>query len=143
MDPLFLDALRAEGMTIATQTAIALLALASSALTGALAWLAKRAADYMGSRAHLASLECATTRMTQAANAAVEEIEQTLVKSLKAEDAWTAESARAARDEAMAIAMRHLGTRGLAEIRECLGHGVDDVRAMLRSFIEARVASKR
>lgn len=80
-------------------------------------------------------------RIAQLAFTVVQEIQQTVIASLKAgEEKPNAEQLAAARDAALATLKSHLGSKGLIEIREALKLTDDTaVEKLLTSFIESAV----
>ncbi|PCJ22419.1 MAG: hypothetical protein COA94_09130 [Rickettsiales bacterium] len=123
-------------LEMATTGALSLLAMTVS---GLLAWGARSIKHWLDSQAHMASFACASTKLASLASDAVLEVEQTLVKQLKNDEAWNADTAKTARDTAAAIVKRHLGTRGLAELRGCLGLALADIEGLIRTQIEVSV----
>lgn len=117
----------------------AALSALSGVLTILIGMVSMHLRHWLASKAHFASFECATTKLEKLSTTAVADIEQTLVRTLKAEGRWTPETALAARDAALAVMMQHLGPKGLAELQECLGLAYEDVKDMALSYIEKQV----
>lgn len=89
------------------------------------------------SNARLQAFLCATTKMETIFRNAYLEVEQTLVRQLKADEStWNSNTARHARDTAVEIGMRHLGEQGVAELSECMGHAPEVIEGIGRTLIE-------
>lgn len=128
------------------QVALAVISLLGMVITGFITyasnavrkWIKAKAAE-TESKAHLAAFTCATTKLETISKNAVEEVEQTLVRQLKEADKWDAAGAKRARDTAVKIALKHLGSQGLQELKACMGHAPDVIEGMLRTYVERTV----
>lgn len=86
------------------------------------------------------ALKCLTERLEMLSTTAVAEVEQTLVRQLKAEKgAWNAETALRARDTAFEVMKRHAGEKGMAQLQECSGLALPALEGMFRTWIEMKV----
>lgn len=130
---------------ITTWQQVADLALSAGAtvlfasLSLVLAWGRDAILAWLASLSHSAAFKCATQKIFHHAQLAVDEIEQTVVRQLKADGQWDRDTARMARDQAVAVIKHHLGEVGLNELKDCLGLGLDDLEGMFRSYVEAAV----
>ena len=145
-DPQILEALRGLLSTFI----LGLVSLLAAAMVAGLAlgrkklnaWVSSKVAS-AESDAHYDAFECATGKLETLTKNAVLEVEQTLVRQLKADKKWDAETAVEARDAAVAVALNHLGSQGMGELEKCLGHGPDIINGMLRTYVEKHVSSYR
>jgi hypothetical protein len=96
---------------------------------------------WLESKSHGASFAGAIQKIETLTINAVDEVEQTLVRQLKADKEWNVGTAKQARDTAVSIAMRHLGTRGAAEVQSSLGLDREKLEGMLRTLVEKHVGS--
>jgi len=117
------------------------LSLLSLVITGLLTLGSQSIKQWLDSKAHAAAFSCATTKLETLTKGAVMEIEQTVVRKLKADEKWTPETARFARDSALEIVKRQLGQKGLAELQGCLGLALKDIEGLIRTKIETTVQS--
>lgn len=112
---------------------------------GLLSLMIARANQWLRSRVHSASFQCATDRLTALTQNAVAEAEQTVVKTLKEDGGkWSEpETQRAVRDGVADVVKRHLGTRGMKELEGCLGIGAKEIEGMIHTHIEAAISRKK
>ena len=115
------------------------LSLLTLVVTGLVSWGAKSIKQWLDSKAHMASFSCATGKLETLVMGATMEMEQTLVRQLKEDDKWDAETAKMVRDTAVGIVKRQLGERGLEELKGCLGLALADIDGIIRTKIEAFV----
>lgn len=120
-----------------SEAAVSILSLV---VTGLITWAARSLKQFLESKAHFASFNCAMTKLEALSMNAVEEVEQTLVRQFKAEDKWGVETATEARDTAVEIVKKHLGKAGLAEVQGCLSLGLADVERLITTKVEAFVS---
>lgn len=113
--------------------------LAHPIVLAALSWLAVWAAKLIAAKTKNEYLAGVLHRTTDAAIAAVKEIEQTYVSAIragKADGKLTDDEKTKAREAAMASLKSHLGTRGLGELAKVLGGG-DGLDKYLGTRMEA------
>lgn len=103
---------------------------------------AKSDAKTAESAAHYEAFRCFTERLTQLATKAVDEVEQTMVRELKADKKWNVDTARKARDTAVEIMVRHAGEDGLKELQHCGKIGLDALMGMFRTYVESEVVRR-
>lgn len=120
---------------------LSVIALAGSVITAILGLASRSLLRWLASKSHDASFNCAIQKMETLTINAVDEVEQTMVRQLKADKNWNQDTAKQARDTAVSIALRHLGDQGLREIQGCLGLQRDKIEGMLRTYVEKRVGS--
>ena len=118
---------------------LSVLSLLGTVITGAVAWMASYAKQWLEGKAHAATFQCAVNKLETVTKNAVDEVEQTLVRQLKADGKWNAETAREARDTAVDVAKRQLGEKGMEELEGCLGHAREAIEGMLRTYVEKQV----
>lgn len=118
------------------------LSLMAMVITGLISWGAKSLKQWLDSKAHSASFSCATEKLETLSVGAVMEVEQALVRQLKADQEWNADTAKLARDTAVEIVKRQLGEKGLAELQGCLGLALSDIEGLIRTKVEAIVSSE-
>ncbi len=124
----------------ALQTVVlAVISLFGTVLAGLIGWVGTSLKKWLDGKANAAAFKCAVTKIETVTGRAVAEVEQTLVRQLKADGQWDADTARKARDIAVDIAKRHLGKRGLIELAGCFGHAAESTEGMLRTYVENRV----
>lgn len=111
-------------------------------LGGLISLMLARANQWLRSRVHSASFQCATDRLTALTQNAVAEAEQTVVKTLKEDhEKWSdPETQRAVRDGVADVVKRHLGPRGMKEMQGCLGIGAKEIEGMIHTHIEAVIS---
>lgn len=78
-------------------------------------------------------------RLGDLAAMVVKDLQQTVVDKLKAEDKWTAKTAKDVKAMAMERIKLFMGTAGLAELIKVLGLEGDALEKLLSSAIEAAV----
>ena len=108
-------------------------------VTALIGFASKKALRWLEGKAHASTFECAIGKLTTITQNAVDEVEQTLVRQLKADNKWNADTAKEARDTAVGIAKRHLGEDGLKELAGCLGHAEESLEGMFRTYVEKHV----
>lgn len=124
----------------ALQTVILAVIVALGGVVTALITLAsKKILKWLNGKAHAATFQCAIGKLEMLTKNAVDEVEQTLVRQLKADDKWDADTAKEARDTAVRIAKRHFGDKGLKELASCMGHTAGSIDGMLRTYVEKHV----
>ena len=135
-----LDLLDNPQIQSALQTVILALIIGLGGLITTMGTMAsKRLLQWLEGKAHAATFQCAIGKLTTITKNAVNEVEQTLVRQLKATDKWDAETAKEARDTAVGIAKRHLGEKGMKELASCLGHAKESIEGMIRTYVEKYV----
>ena len=126
----------------ALQTVVlAVVSLLGTLLAGLIGWAGASARKWLASKAHGEAFACATTKLEKLTQNAVQEVEQTLVRQLKADEKWDAGTAKEARDTAVEIVKKHLGEKGMVELKDCMGVAVDTVEGMIRTHVEKHVYS--
>src|SRR5690606_23581566 len=118
----------------------ATLSILSMVIAALITWASRSLKRYIESKEHFASFNCALTKIEVLSRAAVEEVEQTLVRQFKAEGKWDVETATRARDTALEIVKRHLGDKGMTEIKGCLGMAMKDIERLVLTKIESFVS---
>lgn len=114
-----------------------------------MAWVTAKAnkaqSDAKGSEssAHYEAMRCVVLKLDTWSTHAVAEVEQTLVRQLKADKKWNTETALEARDTAVEIMTRHAGDHGLSELQQCTGLGLQGVLGMFRTWIESKVSKQQ
>ena len=119
--------------------ALTVLSALATVVTALVGMASKKILQWLDGKAHAATFECAMSKIESVTKSAVDEVEQTVVRKLKSEDQWNAETAKGARDTAVLIAKNHLGQRGLKELEGCLGQAQDSIEGMLRTHVEKNV----
>lgn len=94
------------------------------------------------STAHLAAFKCVAQKLDTWSENAIKQVEQGLVRKLKREKKWNAETAKGALDTAVEIMKQQAGTAGMAELQQCTGHAVEGIESLFRTWIEAKNADK-
>ena len=113
-------------------------AIAAMALVGV-----RHGIKWLKARSHAEAWQCAMTKLGDVTRAAVAETEQTFLKELRKTKKHDAEQLKEAQKKTMASAREQLGTRGLAELKACLG--LDDVglERMIITKIEHEVSDSK
>ncbi len=108
------------------------------ALLGTLTtWAMWHLKNWLDAKVHDARFHCATEKIAHFTENAIAEAKQTTVKLLKETKKWDADAAKTVRDGVVDVVKRHLGKRGLAELKGCMGHDEKIVDGMIRTQIEA------
>lgn len=92
------------------------------------------------STAHLEAFNCVVGKLDTWSTAAVQQVEQTVVRHLKKEKKWNVDTARGARDTAVDVMTELAGETGLAELETCTGKTSEAILSMFRTWIEMKVA---
>lgn len=132
MDGLLFDMFRGYVLPV-LGTAIS--SLATWAMWQGIAWLK--------SKVHDARFHCAIEKLGRTTEDAVLEAQQTTVARLRKDDKWGAATAAGVRDDVFSVVKRHLGKKGLAELRGCLGSSDEVIDGRIRTMIESAVAKSK
>lgn len=108
-------------------------------VTAGITVASKKALKWLDGKSHAATFQCAVSKIETVTKNAVDEVEQTLVRQLKAEEKWDGDTAKQARDTAVDIAKRHLGDQGIKELSGCMGHTAESMEGMFRTYVEKHV----
>lgn len=101
------------------------------------------ASAWIEAKTHSAGFACATSKLLTLVEEAVRETEQTLVKTLKAENAWDDKSRAAARDAAYQTVLVALGPKGMQEVLGCLKTDKDGLSQRILSLIESYIGKSK
>lgn len=104
---------------------------------------AKAEAKGAESVAHYEAMKCVTQKLDTWSTTAVAEVEQTLVRQLKADKTWDPNTALEARDTAVEIMKRHAGEGGLSELQQCTGLALPGIEGMFRTWVETKVSQQQ
>jgi hypothetical protein len=151
VDPEILSALQDLGKT----AALTALGLISTALTIGAAYLSKRLISWIEAKqekakadartaestAHLEAFKCVSQKLDTWSTNAIRQVEQTVVRKLKRENNWNAETAKMALDTAVDVMKQQAGNVGMNELQQCTGHAVAGIESMFRTWIEAKNAA--
>lgn len=91
-------------------------------------------------KSHDARFHCAMDKLGTITEAAVLDASQTMVRVLKKQDRWDAAAGRQVRDDVADAIKGHLGSKGWAEIKGCLGKDDREIESLIRTMIEAQLA---
>lgn len=109
-------------------------------ISGLVSWLLWQAVAWLKAKVHDASFHCAMEKLARTTEDAVLEAQQTTVKTLRKEGAWTRETALEVRDNVYDVVRRHLGPKGWAELKGCLQTTDVVLEGRVHTMIEAAVA---
>lgn len=152
IDPEILSAIQDLGKT----AALAAIGLISLGLTIGSAYLSKRFVAWIEAKqqkalsdartaesaAHLEAFKCVSQKLDTWAENAIRQVEQTVVRKLKREKNWNADTAKMALDTAVDVMKQQAGDSGMAELQQCTGQAVKGIEALFRTWIEAKNADR-
>lgn len=98
---------------------------------------------WMSSKTHSASFNCAMEKVTTALETAVLNVGHTYVRDVKATGSWGGEAGASAKLMALTQAKSMLGTRGLNEIKGCLGLKDDGLDELFQMQLETVLAKTK
>lgn len=119
------------------------LPLLGTTIASLISWLLWQAVAWLKAKVHDASFHCAMEKLARTTEDAVLEAQQTAVKTLRKDGAWTRDTAVQVRDNVFAVVQRHLGPKGWAELKGCLGTTDEVLTGRVITMIEASVAKLR
>jgi len=135
--------LLAEAQSLFRTIILGVLALLGSLLAVGIPLVSKKISTWLEAKgkgakasAALKALQCFNEKLRTLATSAVAEVEQTLVRQLKADGTWNAETAMKARDTAVEVMTRHAGENGLAALKECGGMALPALMGVFRTWVE-------
>lgn len=117
-----------------------ILPVLGTAIASLISWLLWQAVAWLKAKVHDASFHCAMEKLARTTEDAVLEAQQTTVKTLRKEGAWTRDTALQVRDQVFDVVRRHLGPKGWAELKGCLGTTDQVLEGRVHTMIEAAVA---
>jgi hypothetical protein len=109
-------------------------------ISALLSWLLWQTVAWLKAKVHDASFHCAIEKLARTTEDAVLEAQQTTVKTLRKEGAWTKETALQVRDNVFDVVRRHLGTKGWTELKDCLGTTDVVLEGRVHTMIESTLA---
>lgn len=105
-----------------------------------LSYLLWQAVAWLKAKVHDASFHCAMEKLARTTDDAVLEAMQTTVKTLKKDGEWTRERGLEVRDNVFGVVRRHLGPKGWAELKGCLGTTDTVLEGRVHTMIESSIA---
>ena len=117
-----------------------ILPVMGTAVGSLLTWAMYQGIGWLKGKSHDARFHCAMDKIGSLTEAAVLEASQTTVKRLRAADKWGANTAAGVRSDVVDVVKRHLGSKGWAEVKSCLGQSNEVIEGMIRTQIEAQLA---
>ncbi len=103
-------------------------------------WLIWTLKNFVDAKVHDARFHCATEKIAVLTSNAMAEAEQTVISKIRGTNKWNDDAKKAVKDSVVGVVKRHLGSRGLKELKGCLGHNEAGVEALIRTQIESGLA---